>query len=220
MLRDKFKQKHQQDEVKIIEPEIIIPNKVEKESSNNHGGMALKSGEFRDFIKVNIDEYARLRVVEKLTSRQAILKMCPDAKNWRKDVFTKRIDWLRQLSDYKLAKERLKNVKMKIVNKKMVKVGWDLEKATSTLVALVDAAKEIVEEDLKIKFRISPDGKTWLKDPDGNKIQRKRTISDSAARAILESVKELNKIYGLTKGDAPQENRYTQINFVNSELKE
>ena len=220
MLRDKFKQKHQQAEVKIVEPEIIIPNQVEKESPNNHGGMALKSGEFRDFIKVNIDEYARLRVVEKLTSRQAILKMCPDAKKWRKDVFTKRIDWLRQLSDYKLAKERLKNVKMKIVNKKMVKVGWDLEKATKTLVSLVEAAQQIVEEDLQIKFRTTIDGKEWLKDPDGNKIQRKRTISDSAARAILESVKELNKIYGLTKGDAPQENRYTQINFVNSELKE
>lgn len=220
MLRDKFKQKHQQEEVKIVEPEIIIPNQVEKESPNNHGGMALKSGEFRDFIKVNIDEYARLRVVEKLTSRQAILKMCPDAKKWRKDVFTKRIDWLRQLSDYKLAKERLKNVKMKIVNKKMVKVGWDLEKATKTLVSLVEAAQQIVEEDLQIKFRTTLDGKEWLKDPDGKKIQRKRTISDSAARAILESVKELNKIYGLTKGDAPQENRYTQINFVNSELKE
>lgn len=216
MLRDKFKQKHQQS-IQAVVPEVI---QEENPTPNNHGGMALKSGEFRDFIKVNIDEYARLRVVEKLTSRQAILKMCPDAKNWRKDVFTKRIDWLRQLSDYKLAKERLKNVKMKIVNKKMVKVGWDLEKATKTLVSLVEAAQQIVEEDLQIKFRTTLDGKQWLKDPDGNKIQRRRTISDSAARAILESVKELNKIYGLTKGDAPQENRYTQINFVNSELKE
>ena len=153
MLRDKFKQKHQQEEVKIIEPEIITPNQVEKESPNNYGGMALKSGEFKDFIRVNIGEYTRLRVVEKLTSRNAILRMCPDAKNWRKDVFRKRLDWLSQLREYKEAKEKLKNAKMTIVNKKMVKVGWDLEKATSTLVALVDAAKEIVEEDLKIKFR-------------------------------------------------------------------
>ena len=220
MLRDKFKQKHQQEEVKIIEPEIITPNQVEKESPNNYGGMALKSGEFKDFIRVNIGEYTRLRVVEKLTSRNAILRMCPDAKNWRKDVFRKRLDWLSQLREYKEAKEKLKNAKMTIVNKKMVKVGWDLEKATSTLVALVDAAKEIVEEDLKIKFRISTEGKTRMKEKDGNKNQKRRTISDSAARAILESVKELNKIYGLTKGDAPQENRYTQINFVNSELKE
>lgn len=220
MLRDKFKQKHQQEEAKIIEPEIIIPNQEQPKTSNNHGGMALKSGEFRDFIKVNIDEYARLRVVEKLTSRQAILKMCPDAKNWRRNTFVKRMDWLAQLPEYKLAKERLKNVKMTIVNKKLVKVGWDLEKATKTLVALVNAAQEIVEEDLQVKFRTTIDGKEWLRDPDGNKIQRRRTISDSAARAILESVKELNKIYGLTKGDAPQENRYTQINFVNSELKE
>ena len=218
MLRDKFKQKHQQSiEAKVIEPEVIIQ---EEKTSNNHGGMALRSGEFKDFIKVNIAEYTRLRVVERMTSRNAILKMCPDARNWRKDIFRKRLDWLSQLPEYRAEKEKLKNVKMKIVNKKMVKVGWDLEKATSTLVALVDAAKEIVEEDLKIKFRMSPDGKTWLKDPDGNKIQKRRVISDSAARAILESVKELNKIYGLTKGDAPQENRYTQINFVNSELKE
>lgn len=220
MLRDKFKQKHQQEEAKIIEPEIIIPNQEPPKTSNNHGGMALKSGEFRDFIRVNIAEYTRLRVIERMTSRNAILKMCPDARNWRKDIFRKRLDWLSQLPEYRQEKERLKNAKMTIVNKKMVKVGWDLEKATSTLVALVDAAKEIVEEDLKIKFRISPDGKTWLKDPDGNKIQKRRVISDSAARAILESVKELNKIYGLTKGDVPTENRYTQINFVNSELKE
>ena len=220
MLRDKFKQKHQQEnsQIKAIEPEIIEEPK--KESPNNHGGMALKSGEFRDFIRVNIDEYARLRVIEKLTSRNAILRLCPDAKNWRKETFTKRMDWLAQLPEYKAAKERLKNAKMTIVNKKMVKIGWDLEKATKTLVSLVEAAQQIVEEDLQIKFRTTLDGKQWLKDPDGNKIQRRRTISDSAARAILESVKELNKIYGLTKGDAPQENRYTQINFVNSELKE
>lgn len=220
MLRDKFKQKHQQSEVKIVEPEIVIPTQELPKTPNNHGGMALRSGEFKDFIKINIDEFARLRVVERLTARNAILRMCPDAKNWRKDVFTKRIDWLRQLPEYKAAKERLKNVKMTIVNKKMAKVGWDLEKATKTLVSLVEAAQQIVEEDLQIKFRMTLDGKQWLKDPDGNKIQRRRTISDSAARAILESVKELNKIYGLTKGDAPQENRYTQINFVNSELKE
>lgn len=220
MLRDKFKQKHQQSEVKVVEPEIVIPTQELPKTPNGHGGMALKSGEFKDFIRVNIDEYARLRVVEKLTSRQAILKMCPDAKNWRKDVFRKRLDWLSRLSEYKLAKERLKNVKMTIVNKKMVKIGWDLEKATKTLVSLVEAAQQIVEEDLQIKFRTTLDGKQWLKDPDGNKIQRRRTISDSAARAILESVKELNRIYGLTKGDAPTENRYTQINFVNSELKE
>lgn len=220
MLRDKFKQKHQQSEVKIIEPEIIIPTQELPKTPNNHGGMALRSGEFKDFIKVNIAEYTRLRVVERMTSRNAILKMCPDAKNWRKDVFTKRLDWLSQLPEYKAEKERLKNVKMTIVNKKMAKVGWDLEKATKTLVSLVEAAQQIVEEDLQIKFRMTLDGKQWLRDPDGNKIQRRRTISDSAARAILESVKELNKIYGLTKGDAPQENRYTQINFVNSELKE
>lgn len=216
MLRDKFKQKQQQ----VIEPEIIIPNQEPPKTSNNHGGMALRSGEFKDFIKTNMDEFARLRVVERLTARNAILRMCPDAKNWRKETFTKRMDWVTKSSDYKLAKEKLKNVKNNIVMKKMVKVGWDLEKATSTLTALVEAAKEIVEEDLQIRFRISPNGKQWLRDPDGNKIQKRRVISDSAARAILESVKELNKIYGLTKGDAPTENRYTQINFVNSDLKE
>jgi len=220
MLRDKFKQKHQQEEVKIIEPEIITPNQVEKDTPNNHGGMALRSGEFRDYIRVNISEFTRLRVVEKLTSRQAILKMCPDAKDWRKDVFRNRIDWINRLPEYKEAKEKLKNVKMTIVNKKMQKIGWDLEKATKTLSFLVESAKEIIEEDLQVRFRISADGKTWLKDPDGNKIKKRRVISDSAARALLEAVKELNKIYGLAKGEAPTENRYTQINFVNSELKE
>lgn len=216
MLRDKFKQKHQQS-IQAVVPEVI---QEENPTSNNHGGMALRSGEFKTFIKVNMEEYVRLRVIERLTGRQAILKMCPDAINWRKDVFQKRVHYIERLQGYKDAKERLKNAKTMIVNKKMQKIGWDLEKATKTLVALVNAAQEIVEEDLKIKFRMTLDGKEWLRDPDGNKVMKKRVISDSAARAILESVKELNKIYGLTKGEAPTENRYTQINFVNSELKE
>jgi len=220
MLRDKFKQKHQQSEVKVVEPEIVIPTQELPKTPNNHGGMALRSGEFKDFIKVNIAEYTRLRVVERMTSRNAILKMCPDAKNWRKDVFTKRIDWLSQLPEYKAEKEKLKNVKMKIVSKKMQKIGWDLKEATDTLSFLIKSAKEIIEEDLQVRFRIDSDGKHWLKDPDGNKIKKRRVISDSAARALLEAVKELNKIYGLAKGEAPTENRYTQINFVNSELKE
>lgn len=224
MLKDKFKAKRQQEKIKVFEAEPVdivdnpkaLPQSIVKEK--------MKSGAqgMRDYLFGRIAEIARLRTEEGMNMKQAMITICPELKNKQPHVIRNWTLRINKSNEYKTAVKDMKKKKTQlaqaIVNKKL---AWDLEKATDTLSFMIGAAKEIIEEDLKIEFKHTH-GKvsSWVRDPDGNRVKKKRYLSDSAARALLEAAKELNKIYGLTKGDAPTENRYTQINFTNSELKE
>lgn len=222
MLKDKFKQKRlnkKQDEMlqaaPIIEAlPVPIVELAPRLKPYSYGNIKAK------FPLIAAD-FARLRMEEKKSSKTAFLYFFPEAKTWTHDRIMQFSGALNKSDEVKEAVKILKNAKLakakEIINKKL---KWSLEESTETLAFLIKSTKEIIEEDLQVKFRTTVKGNEWLYDPDGNKIQKKRYLSDSAVRGLIEATKELNKIYGLTKGEAPTENRYTQINYINSELKE
>lgn len=223
MLRDKFKAKRQSPEVEKEEiketPSIALDAEPVKQipqrpKPNQNGKISFN-------YPLIAPEFARRRMENKEPAYKIFKSIYPESLNWNKRKVMQYAKKVTDSFEYKDAVGKLKKSKLakaqEIVNKKL---AWGLEESTKTLAFLINSTKEIIEEDLQVQFRISRNGREWVRDPDGNIIKKKRYLSDSAVKGLVEATKELNKIYGLTKGEAPTENRYTQINFLNSELKE
>lgn len=101
---------------------------------------------------------------------------------------------------------------LKIATEKNIKkdLTWTIERATESLLVVVEAAKTIIAEDLEIRFetetstevdKITGEKKqvlVWKKDPDGKNINKRRRLSSAATMALTEAVRELNKVHKLT----------------------
>lgn len=128
-------------------------------------------------------------------------------RKFTKEQIKRKLWYIKRTQRYRDNFNELKTATEKNIKKDLT---WTIERATESLLVVVEAAKTIIAEDLEIRFetetstevdKITGEKKqvlVWKKDPDGKKINKRRRLSSAATMALTEAARELNKVHKLT----------------------